>query len=133
MVLGIEELVGVDRAGIYVISAPCMSSPKIYKIGKSVNLRKRLDQYQLAFPYGFLVELLWIFPRRLTNAKYELGKVERFIQNNLEMVQTTTRRARTEWYTNEKIEIVDAFLEAFKRFGHIGGQLENPSTAFTHA
>ena len=34
------------------------------------------------------------------------------------------------WYTNEKIEIVDVFLEAFKRFSHIGGQLENPSTAF---
>jgi len=130
MVLGLEEFAGIDRAGLYVIRAPCVSSPRIYKVGKSLNLRKRLDQYQLYFPYGFLIDLLWIFPRGLKSVRRKLDQAEKFIQERLNMVQTTTRRARTEWYKNSKAQIVDVFIQAFDKFRDVGGQLENPSTAF---
>ena len=131
MVLGLEEFAGVDRAGLYVLRAPCLASPRIYKIGKSLNLRKRLDQYQLYFPYGFLIDLVWIFPRGLKNAKRLLDQTEKFVQERLNMVQTTTRRARTEWSKSSKAQIVDVFIQAFDEFSHIGGQLENPAIAFT--
>ena len=77
------------------------------------------------------MELLWIFPRKSRNAASDLAKSERYIQKELAMIQTTTRRAKTEWYRNEKVEIVDAFLTAFQTFKHIGGQIENPQKAFT--
>ena len=130
MVAGLGEFAGIDRSGLYVLRAPCLSSPMIYKVGKTLNLRKRLDQYQLSFPYGFLVDLLWIFPRGLKNVRGKLDKAEKFIQGKLDMVQTTTRRSKVEWHKNTKIQIVDTFILAFDSFSDIGGQLENPATPF---
>ena len=78
MVAGrLGEFAGIDRSGLYVLRAPCLSSPVIYKIGKTLNLRKRLDQYQLYFPFGFLVDLLWIFPRGLGNGKVHFYTIDR--------------------------------------------------------
>ena len=130
MVVGLGEFAGIDRSGLYVLRAPCLSSPMIYKVGKTLNLRKRLDQYQLYFPFGFLVDLLWIFPRGLGNGRGKLDKAEKFIQARLDMIQTTTRRSKVEWYKNTKIEIVDTFILAFDNFSDIGGQLVNPATPF---
>ena len=133
MVLGLAELSGIDRAGIYVVSMPCLKSPKIYKIGKTTNLRKRLDSYQLYYPFGVLVELLWIFPRRLGKPNSALSVAEKYIHNHLTMVHSTTRRAKTEWYKDGKQKIVDVFLDAFDHFRYIGGQIENPNRSFVLA
>ena len=121
MVLRLEEFAGVDRAGLYVVRAPCQASPRIFKIGKTLNLRKRLDQYQLYFPYGFMIDLVWIFPRNLKDAKRRLDQTEKFVHEKLNMVQTTTRRGKTEWSKNSKAQIVDVFIQAFDEFSYIGG------------
>ena len=66
----------------------------------------------------------------MNNVSNQLDKTDRYIQKELDMIQTTTRRSKTEWYKNEKIEIVDVFLRAFAKFNTIGGQIENPAFKF---
>jgi hypothetical protein len=44
-----------SNAGIYVISpdAPSKQGPKNVKIGRSINIRKRLNDYHICWPEGF--------------------------------------------------------------------------------
>ena len=57
MVVELGPLAGLKRSGIYAISVPCVKAPKIMKIGKAKDLRARLDQYQLYYPFGVAIEL----------------------------------------------------------------------------
>ena len=59
------------------------------KIGKAKDLRVRIDQYQLYYPFGVAVELLWIFPKATRNVDSKLHQMERFIQKQLDPVHTT--------------------------------------------
>ena len=129
MVLGLGELAGVKRSGIYALSVPCMKKPNITKIGKAKDLGSRLDQYQLYFPFGVAIELLWIFPKATKNVDMILQKMERFIHAQLNPVRTTARRRNTEWFWDSKPEIVDAFLRATEFFS--SGFLVNPASPFS--
>ena len=131
MVVELGPLAGLKRSGIYAISVPCVKAPKIMKIGKAKDLRARIDQYQLYYPFGVAIELLWIFPKNIRNVDFLLTKMERFIQEQLDPVQTITRRKQTEWFWNEKKEIAEAFLKGAELFP--GGLLVNPAFHFSLA
>ena len=129
MVVDLAPLAGVKRSGIYALSVPCMKEPKMIKIGKAKDLRARIDQYQLYYPFGVAVELLWIFPKNARDVDWRLQQMERFIQAQLNPVHTTARRRRTEWFWDDKEEIVDAFLKAADVFTK--GLLVNPAFHFS--
>jgi len=129
MVVDLAPLAGVKRSGIYALSVPCMKEPKMIKIGKAKDLRARIDQYQLYYPFGVAVELLWIFPKKTRDVDYRLSQMERFIQAQLNPVHTTARRRRTEWFWDDKEEIADAFLKATDVFTE--GLLLNPAFHFS--
>ena len=77
MVVDLAPLAGVKRSGIYALSVPCMKEPKIIKIGKAKDLRARIDQYQLYYPFGVAVELLWNFPKNTRDVDFKLQQMER--------------------------------------------------------
>ena len=129
MVVDLAPLAGVKRSGIYALSVPCMKEPRMIKIGKAKDLRARIDQYQLYYPFGVAVELLWIFPKASRNLDSRLRQMERFIHEQLDPVHTTARRRQTEWFWNEKGEIADAFLLAGEMFAK--GTLVNPAFRFS--
>ena len=129
MVVELGPLAGLKRSGIYAISVPCVKAPKIMKIGKAKDLRARIDQYQLYYPFGVAIELLWVFPKNTRNVDTLLTKMERFIQDQLDPVHTITRRKQTEWFWNEKKEIAEAFLKGTEIFPD--GLLVNPAFHFS--
>ena len=129
MVVELGPLAGLKRSGIYAISVPCVKAPKIMKIGKAKDLRARIDQYQLYYPFGVAIELLWIFPKNTRNVDSLLTKMERFIQEQLDPVRTITRRKQTEWFWNEKKEIAEAFQRGTEIFPD--GLLVNPAFHFS--
>ena len=102
MVVDLAPLAGVKRSGIYALSVPCMKEPKIIKVGKAKDLRARIDQYQLYYPFGVAVELLWIFPKNTRDVDLKLQQMERAVHEQLSPVHTTARRRRTEWFWNGK-------------------------------
>ena len=112
MVVDLGPLAGLKRSGIYALSVPCVKTPKITKIGKAKDLRARIDQYQLYYPFGVALELLWIFPRGTRNVDQVLQQMEQFIHAQLDPVHTLSRRRQTEWFWNTKEEIAEAFLKA---------------------
>ena len=128
MVVDLAPLAGLKRSGIYAVSVPCLKQPGIIKIGKAKDLRGRIDQYQLYFPFGVAVELLWIFPKGTRNVDSRLREMEWAIQAQLNPVHTTARRRRTEWFWDSKAEVADAFLAAFETFPQ--GLLVNPAFNF---
>ena len=129
MVVDLAPLAGVKRSGIYALSVPCMKEPKIIKIGKAKDLRARIDQYQLYYPFGVAVELLWIFPKNTRDVDLKLQQMERAVHEQLSPVHTTARRRRTEWFWNGKAEVADAFLKATEVFTK--GLLVNPAFHFS--
>ena len=129
MVVDLAPLAGVKRSGIYALSVPCMKEPKMIKIGKAKDLRARIDQYQLYYPFGVAVELLWIFPKHTRDVEYRLQQMERYIQAQLSPVHTTARRRRTEWFWDDKEVVADAFLRATDIFAK--GMLVNPAFHFS--
>ena len=129
MVVDLAPLAGVKRSGIYALSVPCMKEPKIIKIGKAKDLRARIDQYQLYYPFGVAVELLWIFPKNTRDVDFKLQQMERAVHEQLSPVHTTARRRRTEWFWNGKTEVADAFLTAMDNFAK--GMLVNPAFHFS--
>ena len=106
-----------------------MKEPKIIKIGKAKDLRARIDQYQLYYPFGVAVELLWIFPKNTRDVDLKLQQMERAVHEQLSPVHTTARRRRTEWFWNGKAEVADAFLKATEVFTK--GLLVNPAFHFS--
>ena len=94
MVVDLAPLAGVKRSGIYALSVPCMKEPKIIKVGKAKDLRARIDQYQLYYPFGVAVELLWIFPKNTRDVDLKLQQMERAVHEQLSPVHTTARRRR---------------------------------------
>ena len=129
MVVDLAPLAGVKRSGIYALSVPCMKEPKMIKVGKAKDLRARIDQYQLYYPFGVAVELLWIFPKNTREVDLKLQQMERAIHEQLAPVHTTARRRRTEWFWNDKDGVVDAFLKAMDIFAK--GLLVNPAFHFS--
>ena len=129
MVVDLAPLAGVKRSGIYALSVPCMKEPKIIKVGKAKDLRARIDQYQLYYPFGVAVELLWIFPKNTRDVDLKLQQMERAVHEQLSPVHTTARRRRTEWFWNGKAEVADAFLKATEVFTK--GLLVNPAFHFS--
>ena len=129
MVVDLAPLAGVKRSGIYALSVPCMKEPKMIKVGKAKDLRARIDQYQLYYPFGVAVELLWIFPKNTREVDLKLQQMERAIHEQLAPVHTTARRRRTEWFWNDKAEVVDAFLKAKGILAK--GLLVNPAFHFS--
>ena len=129
MVHGLEELAGIKRSGIYALSVPCMKEPKLTKIGKAKDLGARIDQYQLYFPFGVAIELLWIFPKSTRGVDAKLLNLERAIHAQLNPVHTTARRKRTEWFWDSKKELATAFLQATEIFPD--GILVNPAFHFS--
>ena len=129
MVVELGPLAGLKRSGIYAVSVPCVKAPKITKIGKAKDLRARIDQYQLYYPFGVAIELLWIFPKNTRNVDTLLKKMERLIQELLDPVHTITRRKQTEWFWNEKKEVAEAFLKGTELFPN--GLLVNPAFHFS--
>jgi len=106
-----------------------MKEPKMIKVGKAKDLRARIDQYQLYYPFGVAVELLWIFPQNTREVDLKLQEMERAIHEQLAPVHTTARRRRTEWFWNDKDGVVDAFLKAMDIFAK--GLLVNPAFHFS--
>ena len=129
MVVDLAPLAGVKRSGIYALSVPCMKEPKIIKVGKAKDLRARIDQYQLYYPFGVAVELLWIFPKNTRDVDLKLQQMERAVHEQLNPVHTTARRRRTEWFWDGKAEVADAFLKAMDIFAE--GLLVNPAFHFS--
>ncbi len=129
MVVDLAPLAGVKRSGIYALSVPCMKEPRMIKIGKAKDLRARINQYQLYYPFGVALELLWIFPKNTRDVDSRLQEMERFIHKQLDHVHTTARRRQTEWFWNSKGEVVDAFLRGAEIFAE--GTLVNPAFRFS--
>ena len=96
MVVDLAPLAGVKRSGIYALSVPCMKEPKIIKVGKAKDLRARIDQYQLYYPFGVAVELLWIFPKNTRDVDLKLQQMERAVHEQLSPVlRLPLSRSRT--------------------------------------
>ena len=64
-----------SNAGIYAICEhpPSHAGPRNVKIGRSIDLRKRLNDYHICFPHGFHIYMLI----KLAPATVELSKKQR--------------------------------------------------------
>lgn len=95
-----------SEPGIYVITNIKLSNKykKKYKVGKSINLRKRLDNYHTCFPSkrGFWVYNLIILKKNINPRNFE-NRLHTFLRNYPEIinVEMDTRVRKTEWYRSK--------------------------------
>ena len=135
MPIYLPELKGEKRAGLYIISAT--KNAKHFKVGKSVDIQKRLDQYHLCFPTGFYIHGILLmkknsnfgqlFTRNVQKPKnlisYTAGIWEKMLVSNLidkgarEVVveDEVKTRTRSEWLEiKDKTIITKALDDLYK-------------------
>jgi hypothetical protein len=120
----------VRQVGIYVISPQAPEDNKIsFKIGRTIQMNKRLNGYHLCFPDGFYIyKALMLNDTFKTQTKEEkkksidmTRKIEKFIHDDLDGIRfQSTTRTNHEWFViDENItiqRISDALLKAHQHF-----------------
>ena len=114
------------QSGIYVISP---QDPKddhlLFKIGRTIQMNKRLNGYHLCFPDGF-----WIYHSIMLNATYKTTtkaeksktlkktiEIEKYIHQKLDKYrhESTTRR-KHEWFHVDTVQLKQALIECHNEF-----------------
>ena len=120
----------VRQVGIYVISPQAPEDDKIsFKIGRTIQMNKRLNGYHLCFPDGFYIyKALMLNDTFKTQSKEDkkkcidmTRKIEKFIHDDLNGIRfQSTTRTKHEWFViDENItiqRISDALLKAHEHF-----------------
>lgn len=124
----IDELVGISNGGLYCISPdpPCEGASTDFKIGRTIDFRKRLNSYHICYNEGF-----YIYAVLPLSKKYKMDTKE----ERAEAVDTTkkiearafvllkkhnklfsTRRRKSEWFGCLKNVVVAVFTQLNKEF-----------------
>ena len=92
-----------SNAGVYVISehAPTKKGVRLVKIGRSIDVRKRLNAYHICFPQGFDIWMLI----KLSDETKELSKPQR--------IEVLERRLFTELMHMNLVNSARGFHEYF--------------------
>ena len=112
-----------SNAGIYVISEhpPTKKGPKFVKIGRSIDIRKRLNDYHLCFPNGFFVwMLIKMSPKTRELAKpqrIEVSKVleKQLFQELMHMNLVNDARRFHEYFVIKTAQDLEGLKEAVER------------------
>ena len=119
----IYELERSSKCGIYCISEspPEEKGKKMFKIGRSIEIKNRLNGYHLCFPNGFYIYFCLLvkkteFSRKNADTKREgvvlTSELETHIFDQLKHIQfENTTRNFHEWFSD--IETADTIKKAF--------------------
>ena len=115
------------QAGIYIICPedPTLQEKNGYKIGRTIQMDKRLNSYHICFNGG-----MWICKALMLNDLYKTRKnddkkatlaktieVEKYIHKLLDKYNhTTSTRRKSEWYICTDEVLNKALIETHKRF-----------------
>ena len=123
MVVKLKELENAKRGGIYCLSENVPSNPdRIFtvKIGRTIDFKKRLDNYNLCFNSGFrLICLLPLQPRtKDADRKSFSMKLEKMAGELLGKPRSYANRASrgSEWYDTTINKIHKIFYQIHKNF-----------------
>ena len=119
----------VRQVGIYVISPQPPEDDTIsFKIGRTIQMNKRLNGYHLCFPDGFYIyKALMLNDTFKTRSKEDkkkcidmTRKIEKFIHDDLNKIRfQSTTRTKHEWFVIDNItlqRISEALLKAHQHF-----------------
>ena len=120
----IPQLSNTVKSGIYIISPTDIEkdpNKKIYcKIGRSTDLKKRLNQYHLCYPLGFHVyALLYIHTKGRTKNQLIVHNLDMEIEIHhyfREHQLKTTMRGFNEWFNISYNEILNCLKDFRKSF-----------------
>lgn len=120
----IPQLGNAQKSGIYIISPDDIgndSHKKIQcKIGRSTDLKKRLNQYHLCYPLGFhLYALLYIHCKGRTKAQQIVHNIDLEIEIHhyfRDYQLKTTMRSFNEWFTISYNDIQNCLKHFRKSF-----------------
>ena len=118
----IKELKNIN-AGLYAIGndEPATSKRDI-KIGRSIVLKQRLNNYHICFPYGYFIYAVLPINAKMFQTKKALRDFSRQIENEafyilqFEMIQTTTRTFKHEWFNITLNRLYEVFNTIHMRY-----------------
>lgn len=120
MVVTLKELNGTSDAGIYALSNIKEKGAFQMKIGRSIHIKKRLNDYHICYNMGFYV--LGFLPlKKRTPEKDKLGltmKMEKMVGEILGKPRTyENRKTRdSEWYNISTTQLKNVFETIHREF-----------------
>ena len=130
----------VPLGGLYVISPePPEKHPTLFKIGKSINLKRRLNSYHICFPQGFYIYTLLIAKTAKNRQKRidEVGSLEtslfRIIKARSASHHKKYLSGAREMFDLKPNDMRDVFAELHRKKSDIIQTLDiNPLSSIAH-
>ena len=123
----LRELDKADSGGLYALAPKMLSGPYQMKIGRTINFRKRLNDYHLCYNDGYyVIALLPLKSRTPPKDRLKITmQLEKAAGDKLGKSRTYANRQTrgSEWYyktTSQIHELFKALHQEFKRANNIG-------------